>query len=204
MGKMATRFSFYEICIIIIMICISSSTFSQSVDATKAKVHKFTVYAGFGPNYYFNNLVVAKSVVNELNYSFVGRIMWEPEYNLSLGIESGYNRLYTIDEEFRGAKGTIRIVNSAIPIQLVISMKFFENIYANFTMGQSILLNKVSTSDYGGYNASATSLGDFSGAIGYRKLLKERIYLGAEVKYFTSSKLQDKNISLVFMAGYRL
>ncbi len=201
---MKNRFTGIKYFLSVILTIVSTFSFGQNSEPAKSKTYKFTVYAGIGPNYYFNNLIRAKKAVNELNYSFVGRIMWEPEYNLSLGIESGYNRFYTIDEEFTGATGRIRIVNSAVPIQLVISMKFFENFYANFTMGQSILLNKVSTTEYGSYNASSVSLGDFSGAIGYRKLLKERIYVGAEIKYFTSSKLDDKNIALVFMAGYKL
>jgi hypothetical protein len=63
--------------------CVAQTTDSASVK----KNHRFTLYAGVGPNFYFNNLVLAKDDVNELSYSFVGRIMWEPEHNLSLGIE---------------------------------------------------------------------------------------------------------------------
>ena len=60
------------------------------------KRDKFAFYAGIGQNMYFNNLVLAKDNVNPLNYSIAGRIMWEPEHLLSIGIESGYYRLYSV------------------------------------------------------------------------------------------------------------
>jgi hypothetical protein len=185
--------------LILLFVFISFNTFAQS--ESKSHIRKFTIYAGIGPNYYFNNLTLGKKYVNELNYSIVGRIMWEPEHNLSLGFESGYNRLYTIKENF-DTTGSLHIVNSAIPIQIVVCMKFTENIYANFTMGQSILQNKVSTSDFGAFNANSVSLGDFSGGIGYKKRIKDRYFICAEAKYFTSSKLQDKNMALIFLGGY--
>ncbi len=177
----------------------SINLFAQN--ESKTRVRKFAFYAGIGPDYYFNNLTIGKKLVNEVNYNIVGRIMWEPEFNLSLGFESGYNRLYTIKEDY-SQTGTLHIVNSAIPIQLVICMKFSKCLYANFTMGQSILQNKVTTDDVGSFNANTVSLGDFSGGIGYKKKINDRFSICAEAKYFTSSKLQDKNISLVFLGGY--
>ncbi len=170
---------------------------------THEKKRVVAVYAGLGPNYYFNNLVLAKNKVNELNYSFVGRIMWEPGNLLSLGFETGYNRFYSVDLSTSN-NGTAHIVNAAIPIQLVISMKFLRSYYANFTMGQSMLLNRVGTSNYGRYDANVVSLGDFGAAIGYRKAWKPRFTIGGELKGYYSSKLDDKNIALVFVVGYKL
>ena len=66
--------------------------YAQTGDAA-VKKHRWTVSGGIGPNYFINNLQLAKDKVTELNYSFVARLMWEPEYFLSLGVETGYNRL---------------------------------------------------------------------------------------------------------------
>jgi hypothetical protein len=177
---------------------------AQTSDSSPVKEHRWTVYAGVGPNYYFNNLQIGSKLVNEVNFNFVTRIMWEPEYFLSLGFETGYNRLYSLS----GGSGTVigesSIVNVAIPLQVVVSMKFFNNYYCNFNLGQAILLNKVTTANVGDFNATVLSLGDFGATIGYRKDINERFRLGAELKGYYSSKLDDKNISLVFMAGYRL
>jgi hypothetical protein len=79
--------------------------------------------------------------------------------------------------------------------------------YGNFTMGQSILLNKVTTT-YNGVtnknNATNISLGDFGIGVGYRKSISERFYLGAELKGYYSAKLEEQNLGLIFMTGYRL
>ena len=190
--------------ILVIFFNLACTLVHAQGDSTSSRESRFTFYLGVGPNYYFNNLEILKDQVNEVNYAVIGRIMWEPKYRLSLGIESGYNRLYTINEDFKQASGSVSIVNSAIPISFVVQMKFFENFYANFNIGTTILQNKVSTTDYGDFNASTISLGDFGGGIGYRKALKPRLYLGAETKFFWSAKLEDRNLSLLFMAGYRL
>jgi len=197
-----TRIILYKIFIGIFICGTAFKGMAQANDDAGGKTHKFTFYAGIGPNYYLNNLVIAKNKVKEFNYSFVGRLMWEPKHNLSLGIESGYNRLYSVDTDLPG-HGNVHIVNVAIPIRLVVAMKFFEHYFASFNMGQSILLNKVSSSDYGSFDASNISLGDFGLDIGYKRLISDRIYLGSEIKGTYSAKLEDKNIALVFFAGYR-
>src|SRR6266550_9613730 len=80
----------------ILMCCSLFQATAQDKNALEKDRH-FTVYGGIGPSYYFNNLVVGKQGVHELGYSVVGRFMWEPEYFLSLGFETGYFRLYSAD-----------------------------------------------------------------------------------------------------------
>ncbi len=180
--------------------CLSSPAIAQSDKTNKSKRH-WTVYGGIGPNYYFNNLVLLKNEVNELNYSFVGRIMWEPEHLLSIGFETGYYRLYSMNLT---TPVNTKIKNSAIPIQFVISMKFLKSFYGNFAIGRSILINDITTSGTGDYDATTLSLADFSTTIGYRRKLNERFSLGLESKFYWASKADDKNVALLFMAGYRL
>jgi hypothetical protein len=166
------------------------------------KKHRFTLYAGLGPNYYLNNLVLARAHVNELNYSFVTRFMWEPEHFLSLGFETGYNRLYTVSTTDENTGTPVYIVNAAIPLHGVVTMTFSEHFYGSFNMGQAILLNKTTTAS-GKINATGFSPADFGLTAGYKKILSRRIMLGAELKALYSSKLEDRNIGLIIMAGYR-
>ena len=180
---------------------ISTNLLAQTENSLPVKKHKFAFYAGLGPNIYFNNLVLAKKYVNENNYSVAGRFMWEPEHLLSLGVESGYYRMYTLDF---GGQSDVTISNSAIPIHLVVCMKFLKTFYFNFASGQSILLNNVSNYKNSEINTSVLSLGDFAGSIGYRNQFMDRISLGGEIKYFYSSKLNDKNIALLFMVGFNI
>ena len=175
---------------------------AQSTDGQQ-KQHRWVVYGGIGPNIYFNNLEIAADRVKPLNYSFVARLMWEPEYFLRLGVETGYNQLYTMSGS-HPVTGDVRIVNSIVPLQGVISMRFSEHFYGNFNLGFGILYNNVSTTNLGNFDASVMSLGDFAAAVGYRRDMSERFTLGAELRGYYSGKLQDRNLALVFMAGYRL
>ena len=73
-----------------------------------------------------------------------------------------------------------------------------------FSFGRSILINKVSSTNYGNFDATAISLADVTLTVGYKRSLNERISLGTELKYFYASKANDQNLALVFMCGYRL
>ncbi len=175
--------------------------FAQTSNAIKVKEHKFALYGGGGPSFYFNNLVLAQNNVHPLNYSFTGRIMWEPGHLLSLGVETGYYRLYTVKNiQQEGFK----ISNAVIPFQLVVSMKFLKSFYVNFASGQSILINNVSLPGSEKLSSTSFSLGDFSGSLGYKRQLNSRISISAETMFFYSSQLNDKNIALLFMVGYVL
>lgn len=175
----------------------------QSEGAQTKRQHRWVVYGGIGPNVYLNNLEIASDKIKALNYTFIARLMWEPEYFLRLGVETGYNQLYTMSGS-HPATGKVSIVNSIVPFQGVISMRFSEHFYTNFNLGFGLLFNNVTTQNLGNFDDSVMSLGDFAIAIGYRKDMSERFTLGAELRGTYSGKLQDRNIALVFMAGYRL
>jgi len=179
-----------------LLICLFSvNARAQSVSRDRKNRH-WVFYGGIGPNLYFNNLILAKDQVNVLNYSCVGRMMWEPEYRLSIGLESGYNRLYTIHTS------DVHIINSSIPIQAVVSIKFLKSFYGNFSYGRSILVNKVSSGTYGNLDATAVSLADVTLTVGYKRKLNERISVGAEAKFYHASKANDQNLAFVLMGGY--
>jgi hypothetical protein len=184
------------------VLCIAVTAQEQKSEDPDKK-HRFTLYAGLGPNYYLNNLVLARGYVNELNYSFVTRFMWEPEHFLSLGFETGYNRLYTVTTTDENTGSPVRIVNAAIPLHGVVTMKFSEHFYGSFNMGQAILINKTTTDTNGQINATGFSPADFGLTAGYKKILSRRIMLGAELKGIYSFKLEDRTIGLILMAGYR-
>ncbi len=184
----------------ILIIACSAHSMAQTNNDAAASKSKFAIYAGFGPNYYFNNLQIGKNNVNEFNYSITGRFMWEPEHLLSLGFETGYYRLYT----FNGlGAAQVHITNTAIPLQVVISMRLPAAFYVNFSMGQSILHNSATSGTAPAFKASALSVADFSGTLGYRYKLNNRFSISAEGKYYYSSSFVDRNIALFFVGGFR-
>ena len=127
--------------------------------------------------------------------------MWEPGHLLSLGIETGYYKMYSVNDK---SQTDVNISNAIIPFQLVVNMKFLKTFYVSFASGQSILVNKVSTPDNGSISSTSFSLGDFGLSLGYKHKLNDRVSLAAETKFFYSSQLNDKNIALLFMVGYEL
>ena len=185
---------------LVFLVCfISFQGYSQSTKPPKEKKHRFSFYTSVGPSYFFNNLVSSKNQVNPWGYSFYGRIMWEPPFNLSLGVETGYLRLYTVNYD---QPVSAHVSNSLIPIQLVVSMKFLKNFYGSFAMGQSVLLNKAEAQGYGNFDSNQFSLGDFSAALGYKHKYQNRVSIGGEAKFYLSSGYNNATIAILAVVGY--
>ena len=114
--------------IIFVFSCfIAVHSMAQNEQPENTVYHKFSLYAGVGPSYFFNNLHAFKDDVNSLGYAISFRAMWEPQHSfLSLGIESGYFRLYSVSSTVTTSNGTssAHVTNSSVPIMLVVSMKF--------------------------------------------------------------------------------
>lgn len=193
------RSTFGKLIFVIIMGVTCLSADAQDTGLL-AKPHRHSVYLGVGPNYYFNNLILLRNQVNVVNYSFVGRYMWEPEHLLTIGFEMGYYRLYNL--KLPGAlHNSIR--NSAIPFQLVIGMRFLKKQgYFNFGIGRSLLINDITTDADGDFDATTISLADFTTTAGYRKQVNDRISLSSEIKLYYASKAADMNLALALVVGY--
>jgi hypothetical protein len=175
--------------------------YAQDKNDASQKSRRYSVYLGAGPSYYFNNLVTGKDLVNEFNYSFSGKIMWEPEHRVSVGIETGYYRLYTANT---GGQASVHISNIAVPVHLAVSVNLVKAYYFEFSLGPSFLTNKVHSDLYGDFDGSSISLADMSGSLVYKSILNKRLSLNIGPKFFYSSHLNDKNIALLAMVGYKL
>jgi hypothetical protein len=185
-----------------ILFCFFSlNLLAQKDNHGQDKKHRFSLYGGVGPNYYFNNLVIAKNYVQPWNYSLTARLMWEPEYFISLGIESGYSQLYTV-KYTAPSLWPAQVTKIAVPVQLVVSMKFLKNYYVDLSIGQSNLVDKFSSPDMGSFETSSWSLADFGITLGYKYRIKNRVSVGAESKFFHYTKNKDSNLALVFMVAF--
>jgi hypothetical protein len=195
----------YKTLIVIFSCFFALGTYAQNgvtgVTVT-GKYRKFAIYGGVGPSYFFNNLVIAKNDVSNFKYAFSLRAVWEPQNSfVSLGLETGYYRLYTVKSTTPRAD----ISNSTIPIMFVTGMKFSNKFYAYWSMGQSITFNKVSNTDSAyDFNNSVWSVADFAATFGWRLVQKERISYDVELKGFYSSKYENTTIALLFIVGFKL
>ena len=175
---------------------------AQNGEGFTGNYKKFAIYAGAGPSYFINNLVILKDEVSSFKYAISARFMWEPQHSfVALGFETGYYRLYTVKSTV--PKGDVS--NSAVPLLFVTSMKFSKKFYANWSMGQSITFNKVSNTDSAyNFNNKTWSFADFAATFGYRFVQKPTISYAAELKGFYSSGYENATISLLFIVGFRL
>ena len=125
---------------------IASRSLAQNDVGQYAKYRHFAIYAGVGPGFFFNNVVVFKDDVNPWGYQFSFRFMWEPKNSfLSLGIETGYYRIYSASSDVKTALSPqpipVKVTNSIVPFLFIVSMKFSKEFYASWSMGQSIKYN---------------------------------------------------------------
>ena len=192
----------HKLIIAVSLSLITGRSLAQNGEGETGKYHKFSVYAGAGPSYFINNLVILKNDVSNFKYAISARVMWEPQHSfVALGFETGYYRLYSVKSS--QPKGDV--TNSSVPLMFVVSMKFSKKFYANWGMGQSITFNKVSNTDSSyNYNASTWSFSDFTATFGYRFVQKPTISYAAELKGYYSSGYENATIALLFIVGFKL
>ncbi len=169
----------------------------QALGQDSLRTPKFSVYASVGPSLYINNFDYFSKFVDPLHYNFTARIMWEPKYRISIGLKSGYHKIYTVN--FNGPNNG-KFTLSAIPIQTLFTMRLFKGSYALFGMGPSLYYNSITTSKGEVLNASFYSLADISAGFGYIQRSRDKLSFGAEFEYFFSSKSNENLMSLSFIA----
>jgi hypothetical protein len=131
--------------------------------------------------------------------------MWNPEHLLSLGLETGYQYLYSIDvsnydTEFGTTDFSASMYN--IPIFAVFSMKVTANIRLNAGTGVYLLFNSGNLFD-DPLESSQISIGAHAG-VSYLYPISSYVSIGGELLYSYFSKLQDQTVALQFLFVYDL
>jgi hypothetical protein len=190
---------FYKILSILLLIAFAS--FPQEKD----QFYSLSAEAGAGYAYFLTDL--DNPDLNQGGYSGTFRVMWHPEHLLSLGIETGYWRLYSLEGSISTAEygsTTSEVSMISVPVMGVFSMKVFPEMLPDleikFLTGILLLTNNINA--YGvEQNSSLMSIG-FAGAATYLVPLNDIISLGGELKYHYISKIQDADLSLQVMFSY--
>ena len=183
--------------IICLSTCISQS-YSQSDDSEYA----VSAYINAGYSRFISELDY--NDLNKNGFSGTIRLMWEPEHLLSIGIESGYLKLYDISTQ-RTIQDTITFNGSSelstVPIITVFSMELFENFKLSIGSGIFLLTSKVDAlgNQVNSLQVSTGSLGSAS----YHYPLSHTISLGGEIKYYLINKIEDGDLTLQFSLQYR-
>ncbi len=187
----------FPVCIaVLILACTSLS--AQDADKPNppgiAKKHSLVLDIGGGYSNYISALNF-KATGIEKDFVKSGpaatiRILWQPQYRLRLGLESGFCNFYSYKLVNGNKKGKVSI--SAIPVMVVWSMAILKrlDIFAGF--GTYMLTSKL---DYAGKVISKTNSLGTSVALAYKIPLSKTTAIAAEAKWMSAFQTRDDVVS---------
>lgn len=184
--------------ILISLFLLSSISFTQSKDST----YSLTAEIGAGYSRYFTTMDY--SDLNKNGFSGAVRVMWNPEHLLSIGLETGYQYLYSINiSNYETEFGTTQYSASmyTIPIFAIFSMKVTPNIRINAGTGMYLLYN--SGELFGDkLQSNQLSIGARMG-VSYTYPINNSVSVGGELLYSYFSKIQDQTLALQLLFVYK-
>ena len=185
--------------IIIGLILFSCTTFSQITDTT----YSITTELGLGYSRFLTTMDY--NDLNKNGFQGTVKVMWNPEHLLSIGLETGYQYLYSIDiSDYSTEFGNTNFSASmyTVPIFIVVAMKIAPNLKLSAGSGTYLLYN--SGNIFGDeIVTNQISIGAYAG-LSYTYTINSSISLGGELQYAYISKLQDQTVSLKFLFIYDL
>ncbi len=183
--------------ILINLILLSSITFGQIEDT----VYSISTEIGVGYSRYFTTMDYDD--LNKNGFSGLVKVMWNPEHLLSIGLETGYQYLYSIDiSNYDTEFGTTEFKASmyAVPVFIVFAMKVAPNVKLTAGTGMHLLYN--SGEIFGDkIQSNQISIGAHAG-VAYTYPINNSMSIGGELVYSYISKLQDQTIALQFIFAY--
>ena len=170
---------------------------TQSKATTNDSLYHLTLTGGFGYGHFFNKFVdVADENISNNLPAFLGRIMWEPNHLLKLGLESGYYYLFKV-HDVPALIGNDRFTSgmSLIPIFLHVSMNIYDNFFASLSSGYTFMRYKVE-SDEGTSTGSVISLSNFALSLSYHYPMSKDWLLGGDFRYMYIGETEDDYLNL--------
>jgi hypothetical protein len=186
----------------LVLVSYTLVAFSQQKDSVKVRLNHYTFTIGTGWTHYYNNL---ENGDQDIKKNFPGvsfRFLWEPEYRLSLGLESGYYKLFRITNQIN-SDTSIQIDRSVVPLLLLVRMRIVDNVYIGAGMGIAIINNKAEGAVQK-IVTKTTSLSNFEVFGSYIYPLSKHWNVGGEVKIFSFASLNDWMYSIQAVCAFRL
>ena len=187
----------YIIKTLIAVVVISSETLPQLNDTT----YSLSTEIGLGYSRYFTTMDYDD--LNQNGFSGTVKVMWNPEHLLSIGLETGYQQLYSLDvSDFSTEIGNTDVKASmyTVPIFIVFAMKVLPNVKLTAGSGAYLLFN--SGEAFGdALNSNQVSIGAHMG-ISYTYPINNSMAIGGELLYSYFSKLQDQTVAVQFLFVY--
>ena len=184
--------------LIIIFFILISPLFGR---AQEQKPNNWSVGAGVGWFHYINTLDIGADLAktNQVGYTF--RFMWEPEHRLSMGFESGYYTIYSMERppSTQGPGGNAKL--SAIQLLLAFRIRVLPDLFLAGGPGMTIMYSDVTVLNSTS-NSSFLSLANLHLSAMYRKKINDRFDIGGEVKFLNFGKTEDYGYSVQVVGAY--
>lgn len=161
-----------------------------------------SIYVSTGISHYINTLQIDPLRVGlKQNFSCSSfKFMWEPEHRLSMGVETGYYKVY----EVQLAEG--KDINTAsltvIPILFCVQMRIFKHFFATVGTGVSIHHSEV---NYQGIHSESEvmAFSNLQFSAGYIYPITKQFGLGLKGQFLSENKTEDGIFSVQAVARYQ-
>ena len=189
-----------SICLLCLFAALAVS--AQTNDSIPKSRSHYTLAAGAGWSHYFSNmdLVPARNVQKD----FVGlsfRFMWEPEYRLSLGLETGFYRIFKVDSVLT-SEYTMHARMNMVPLLLVVRMRIADNFYLSVAPGIVVQFSQI-TGIGDKIQSTQYSFANFEACASYLYPLGKYLMAGGEARFFYIGKTNDYILSVNAVFGVK-
>jgi hypothetical protein len=186
----------------VLLVCFTFVAFAQQKDSVKVRLNHYSFSLGAGWTHYINNLENGDQNLKNNFVGFTGKFFWEPEYRLSLGLETGYFKLFKVSNEIK-PDTTVEISRTVVPMLLLVRMRVVDNLHISAGVGLAFITNK--SSGVGQEIVTkTTSLANFELAATYLYPLGNYWRVGGEAKIYRFGNLDDWMYSLQGVVAFRL
>jgi len=183
----------YKITFVLIFMILFgiTSAYSQEKKDTivKKRLNYYSLTIGTGWSHYINSMELGKENAKEDFIDLSLRFLWEPEHRLSLGLETGYYRIFSVKSDSTNEMaGEAKLY--ALPLLLVVRMRIVDHFYLSVAPGMALLFSKV---DAAGNKSSSMilSAANFEATASYIYPLGKRFSVGGELRFFSIGKTND-------------
>jgi hypothetical protein len=189
--------------VLFILLCSAVSSYSDSAFEGDT-LHHFYVQVGGGPVRYFDKNFTSYEMIRQTMGGTV-RVLWQPEFYLGLGIETGYVHFYTLKQDFLDTEfGTTNINNSmnAVPIIVQFNMRLLPFFNAYIGTGYFSAISKFES--FGNTSTHTQMTPGFMAGANFFFPISDDFFIGPELKYYHLVEFKDNALSLQLILSYDL
>ena len=190
-----------NIAFILIFLLIALVAFPQQQDTALTKPPHFSLTLGTGLTHYIDNLDYGNQNLSKNFAGFSFRVLWEPEYRLSLGAETGSYTMFKVKSP-PGSAATGDITRRVTPVFLLVRMRIVDYIYFSTGFGLAFLTNTSNDADQN-IVTNTTSLSNYLFSASYIYPLSTHWQLGVEAKVSDFGAYKDWMNSLQIFGSFR-